>query len=75
MAILRQQAEDRRCRLLRGTEGCDRRQRKEAVPTTTAIARSGWERFPRPALAAEPNNFISNWTCCNTYGSKRGANC
>ena len=39
------------------------------------IAVNGWGRFPRPARAAEPSNSISNWTCCNTYGSKPGVNC
>jgi hypothetical protein len=39
------------------------------------IAASGWERSRRPALAAEPSNFISNWTCCSTCASKPGENC
>ena len=38
--------------------------------------RSEWlEKFPRPALAAEPSNFISNWTCCSTCASKPDENC
>ncbi len=38
--------------------------------------RSEWlGKIPRPAPAAEPSNFISNWTCCSTCASKRGANC
>ena len=38
--------------------------------------RSEWlGKIPRPALAGEPSNSISNWTCCSTCASKRGANC
>ncbi len=36
--------------------------------------RSEWlGKSRRPALAAGRSNFISNWTCCNTSGSKHGA--
>ena len=38
--------------------------------------RSQWlEKIPKPELAAEPSNSISNWTCCSTCANKRAANC
>src|SRR5438876_32966 len=29
----------------------------------------------KPASVAEPNDSISNWTCCSTCASKRAASC
>ena len=39
--------------------------------------RSEWlaKNSRRPALAVEPSDSISNWTCCNTCASKLGGNC
>ena len=43
--------------------------------STLAMVVNGWRKSPRPAPAGEPSNSTSNWTCCSTYGNKRGANC
>ena len=48
---------------------------RAGTSTTAAIETSGWERSPKPASAAEPNNSTCNWTCCNTSVSKLGENC
>ena len=36
---------------------------------------SGWARFGKPACGVEPNDSMSNWTCCDTCVSKHGGNC
>jgi transposase len=41
----------------------------------TVIEPNGWPRFGKPTCGDEPNDSMSNWTCCNTCVSKRGGNC
>ena len=40
----------------------------------TRHRRQWLEKSPRRVPAGEPSNSISNWTCCNSCASKRGAN-
>jgi transposase len=37
--------------------------------------RSGWPRSAKPEYVVERSDSMRNWTCCNTCGSKRAANC
>ena len=46
---------------------------RELTFTILAIATNGWTRSRKLECAVEPSSSISNWTCCNTYGSKPGA--
>jgi hypothetical protein len=48
---------------------------REEMSIIAAIERSGWPRSVKPACGVEPNDFMSNWTCCNTCVSKHGGDC
>jgi transposase len=45
---------------------------REEMSTIVVIERSGWTRSAKPACGDERNDSMSNWTCCNTCGSRRG---
>ena len=47
----------------------------EETSITPGIELSGWPRSGKPGCGVEPNDSMSNWTCCNTCVSKRGGNC
>src|ERR1700730_16484720 len=40
------------------------------MSTIVVIERSGRTRSAKPACGDERNDFMSNWTCCNTCGSR-----
>ena len=45
------------------------------IVSVVGIEVSGSARFGKPACGVEPNDSMSNWTCCGTCVSKRGGNC
>jgi transposase len=47
----------------------------EEMSITVGIGLSGWTRSVKPACGVEPNDSMSNWTCCKNYVSKLGENC
>jgi transposase len=48
---------------------------QEETSITLGIEPSGWPKSGKLACGVEPNDSMSNWTCCNTCASKRGGNC
>ena len=42
----------------------------EETSITPGIEPSGWQNSGRPACAVEPNDSMSNWTCCDTCVNK-----
>jgi Transposase len=47
----------------------------EETSMTPGIEPSGWRNSGKRVCAVEPNDSMSNWTCCATCVSKPGGNC